>query len=362
MRSMNRLIIAAAGSGKTTYLVKEALALTGKRIALLTYTNSNSDEIRKKLIECNGAIPSRFDVLTWFRFLLHECARPYQRSVYPDRRIGTIHYTDGKSALYVPHKDTARYYFANKDEVYADKIAQFVIDCNHRTNGLVTARLKAIYDCVFIDEFQDLAGYDLDVVQELLESGVGVVMVGDPRQTIYDTNPSRKNKQFRKTGILKLAKKWESTGLCRLETQAWSHRCNQAICDNADRLWPIMEKTVSYNSRDTGHDGVFVVRKADLHRYMQTYQPHVLRYDKRTSLPGYPATNFGIAKGRTFDRVLILPHGPIKKYLSSDDLTDISGSLEKFYVALTRARYSVALLHDGEVNSRYDIWPPGADS
>lgn len=118
-------------------------------------------------------------------------------------------------------------------------------------------------------------------------------------------------------------------------------------------LWPNMEKTVSKNSTTTGHDGIFVVSKNNVHEYVKRYKPTILRYDRKTKETyGYPALNFGNAKGLEFDRVLIIPHGPIKKYLKSGDVNDVSGSLEKFYVAVTRAKHSVAFLYDGVCSIR----------
>ena len=35
--------------------------------------------------------------MSWFSFLLHECARPYQRTVYPKQRIKTVYFTEGRS-------------------------------------------------------------------------------------------------------------------------------------------------------------------------------------------------------------------------------------------------------------------------
>ena len=77
--SENRVVIACAGSGKTTRLVKEALTNRSRRIAIVTYTNNNAKEISKRFGELNSGIPKHVDVVTWFGFLLRECARPYQR-------------------------------------------------------------------------------------------------------------------------------------------------------------------------------------------------------------------------------------------------------------------------------------------
>jgi hypothetical protein len=66
-----------------------------------------------------------------------------------------------------------------------------------------------------------------------------------------------------------------------------------------------------------------------------------------------PEWNFGKSKGLGFDRVLIYPTKPIIKYLKDGLLTKvvkdkILPALEfpNFYVALTRARYSVAIVYD----------------
>jgi DNA helicase-2/ATP-dependent DNA helicase PcrA len=85
-----------------------------------------------------------------------------------------------------------------------------------------------------------------------------------------------------------------------------------------------------------------------VHDYVKRYSPALLRYDRKADTCGYAALNFGNAKGLEFDRVLIIPHGPIEKYLKSGDVNDLKGSLSKFYVAVTRAKYSVAFLYDGQ--------------
>ena len=52
----NRLLIAAAGSGKTTFLVDEALKQKEGKILITTYTQANEEEIRKKIIEKNDTL------------------------------------------------------------------------------------------------------------------------------------------------------------------------------------------------------------------------------------------------------------------------------------------------------------------
>jgi len=348
MPSNNKVIIASAGSGKTTFLVDQALSKPDEKIAILSYTNNNVNELKRTFREKHGAVPRNVDISTWFNFELHECARPYQWFVYPQKRVKTISFPKGRSSKYVSQKDTERYYFLNGNEIYSDKLSQFVLECEEKSGGLMTSRLAEIYDQVYIDEFQDLAGYDLDLIELFLRAGIQMTIVGDPRQCTYATNNSSRNRQYRGIGILDLLRKWEDRDLCQIDTHARSHRCNQQICDFADTLWPEMPQTVSLNQASTEHDGIFLVSESDLGDYIQTFTPTILRYSRSTNSYGYSALNFGNSKGLGFPRVLIFPHGPIKKYLGSGNVKDVNGSLEKFYVAVTRARHSVAFLHDKE--------------
>ena len=86
MPSASRIIICAAGGGKTTRIVTDALGETASRVALVTYTRNNEREIERKFYERGAVIPARVEVMTWFVFLLYELARPY-RSPLHDQRI-----------------------------------------------------------------------------------------------------------------------------------------------------------------------------------------------------------------------------------------------------------------------------------
>ena len=56
---------------------------------------------------------------------------------------------------------------------------------------------------------------------------------------------------------------------------------------------------------------------------------------------GYTSVNFGASKGETYNRVLIFPNKPFKQFLLESKALS---SPEKYYVAVTRARYSLAFV------------------
>ncbi len=66
----NRIIIAAAGSGKTTYLVEQSMKVTDARVLITTYTESNEAEIRQKFFDLAGRVPAHVTIMTWFSFLI----------------------------------------------------------------------------------------------------------------------------------------------------------------------------------------------------------------------------------------------------------------------------------------------------
>jgi DNA helicase-2/ATP-dependent DNA helicase PcrA len=74
----NKLIIAAAGSGKTTFLVNQALAVDFDAVLITTFTEANEQEIRNRIIAKKGYIPGNITVQTWFSFMLQHGVRPYQ--------------------------------------------------------------------------------------------------------------------------------------------------------------------------------------------------------------------------------------------------------------------------------------------
>jgi len=343
--SASRIIISAAGGGKTTRVVDQALRATQGVTALVTYTRNNVREIKQKAYEYARAIPAHVEVVSWYSLLLRELARPY-RSALHDRRIDGIHWVEGRSVTYAPKIDTSAHYFLDGNRIYSDKLAKFVCECDSRSGGAIMRRLKARYSLLIIDEVQDMAGYDLDLLELILKTGIPATFVGDHRQATFATNNALKNKAFAGPAIIKKFEQWKRSGLVSIEYECHTHRCNQAIADLADNFFPSEPKTVSRNALTTGHDGVYLVASVDVNTYMTTFAPKVLRYSAKTNCSPYDAMNFGEAKGLSFDRVLIFPHGKAVSWLKSGRLSHVEKSVAKMYVGVTRARHSVAFVFD----------------
>ena len=67
----NKLVLAAAGAGKTTYLVDKAVSKESGNVLITTFTEANESEIKKRLAQCELTPGKKVTVMTWFSFLLH---------------------------------------------------------------------------------------------------------------------------------------------------------------------------------------------------------------------------------------------------------------------------------------------------
>jgi DNA helicase II / ATP-dependent DNA helicase PcrA len=218
----NLAVIAAAGSGKTQYVIDEALAApAGQRILITTYTRENCDQIIRRIQAVDGYKPSHVSVQGWFSFLINQAARPYQSSV-----IGQIDFVKSLNLKANRPQGIARakwrnYYFDPNGDFRPEGVSEFACRANEATGGAVIRRLEALYDQIYIDEFQDLAGYDRVFLDLLFASEIKVTIVGDPRQYTYSTNRSLRNRQYRGHAMLDWLQRRAKA--CRIEsrTESW---------------------------------------------------------------------------------------------------------------------------------------------
>jgi DNA helicase-2/ATP-dependent DNA helicase PcrA len=371
--SENKLIIAAAGSGKTTHLVKEALSCSDSNILILTYTISNEASIKANIRHQVNCIPKNITVQTWFSFLLQHGVKPYQG--FLDE---SLFEQDIKGMLLVNKKSAFRYegkfgpvcwgennfhkhYFNKDNKIYSDKVSKFVMRCNQESDNAVMDRIARIYDYICIDEIQDLAGYDLELINLLFKSSASILLVGDPRQVTYLTHIERKYDKYKNGRIKDFVESNDCRGTqCEVDetTLNASHRNNLAICEYSSRLYPEFSKTIPCTccrQHSTDHEGIFLLKSDDIYEYTQKYDVIQLRWNSsKDVLSNISVMNFGESKGHTFDRVLIYPTGDMIKWITNNSHELSDGARAKFYVALTRAKHSVAIVMDYDNEIEYD--------
>jgi DNA helicase II / ATP-dependent DNA helicase PcrA len=363
------LLIASAGAGKTHRIAKEACELTKdhKRILIITYTRSNQREIEHKCHTFGGAKQGKIEVKGWYSFLLEDVIRPYQK-IFFDKRIESIHFNSsnphkrGNSNVYgtaeefdgvsVNHKHYLTSNCTKAHTEFLSKLAARIIKV--KGEGSVK-RINDLYDYIFIDEVQDLAGWDYDLLHPLFRSTIPVICVGDFRQTIYDTtsNPKKPNLSNDKLSVFKKLK-------FKQEEMAVSRRCIQSICDYADAIhhasnFPQTKSLVDNISEEfTEHLGVFAIPSSMVDEYINHFMPVILRDSKisakHLNIIPVEKINFGQSKGLSYNRTLIVPTKNIESYLLGNNSAfgklKTDKAINRFYVAVTRARYSVGFIID----------------
>lgn len=184
---MNQATLAVAGSRKTQSIIDAcAMGPPDKRRIVLTYTLVGQLDLERRLrVACtSGGIP---DVVGWYAFLLRHWVRPFLPLKYPGRRLGGLNF-DG-----VPERGryaTGESRFLDRDSrAYKLHLSKLTVDVAEAADGTVIDRLERMYDEIYVDEVQDLTGYDLDILEQLLKSNISVQLVGDIRQSVFATNP-----------------------------------------------------------------------------------------------------------------------------------------------------------------------------
>ena len=132
----------------------------------------------------------------------------------------------------------------------------------------------------------------------------------------------------------------------------------------SDSLFPnIDEKTISKNEDQCAHEGIYIVRSNDFECYIREYNPVVLRWNVNAKIPSlsteYIVKNIGLSKGATYNHVLIVCTDAFRKFIKAGTIPDKDKTKCELYVAITRARYSVAFLYDDTTdNSIYQQYIP----
>lgn len=349
MQLNNTIKIEAAGAGKTYGICKEALQLadkdeSNKKILILSYTNRGIDSIKKEIRKQNcGVLSHRIEIMTWYSFLLSEMIKPYQTVLFGINEIKSIDFSEAYGKINFRKTGSKERYINVYGDVRSNATGELALYIDKHNRGKTINRLSEIYNHIYIDEVQDMAGYDLDIIEQLMKSNIAITCVGDNKQATFKTNNSMKNKKLSGTNIWFFFQKMIQENIVSIEKKLISRRFNQEICNFANEVYPNENSMETSMKEQTEHDGVVLIKKEDVSVYYDYFKPTVLKFDRRTSTDGYYSINFGECKGMTFERVLIYPNGPFKEFLLKKKKL---GSPQKYYVAATRSKYSIAFVLD----------------
>ena len=264
------------------------------------------------------------------------------------------------SSKHVKEIEATKYYLTPSNKIYSDKLSKFVVKCNEASKNKLINRIAKIFQNIYIDEVQDLAGYDLDILLLLFKSSSKIILAGDPRQTIYLTHQEQKFKKYKLANIINFFEKCKSMVEINLEidneTLNTSFRCNEKICEYAYELNKSFSKTTSKCDVKNMKHGVFLIKPSDSDEYLKNFKAIQLRYNRKSKYnENFPVYNFGEVKGFTFDNILIYPTKEITQWIENHSTKLKEVSRARFYVALTRTRYNVCIFWEKDDCNARDI-------
>jgi DNA helicase-2/ATP-dependent DNA helicase PcrA len=326
-----RLILAVAGSGKTTYLINQ-LDLE-KRFLLVTYTDNNEQHLRLSIIKKFGYEPNNITVLTYYQFLIRICYRPYLKDEIQAKSImwkqpprHTMHFK----------RDDVRFYLSSDKLLYHNRIAKL---CLENCAEKIKDRIERYFDCFMFDEVQDLAGHDFNLIQRILPTTKDCLMVGDFFQHTYETSvDGNVNKSLYKD-FEAYIKKWNLRSIkIDFSTLQRSHRCSPTICDFVKK-----HLGISIESNRTDHTNIFFIRTQEEAEYLYNDNSKVKLFLQDCSKYDCFAFNWGASKGLDdFQDVCIILNKNTLNLFENNSLYSLSPvTKNKLYVACTRAKRDI---------------------
>ena len=337
---LKRIYVAGAGTGKTRMLRKIALErFTDQKVLYLTYTDANATEFCEAIVRRVGHMPINITVMTWFSFLLIHGVRPFPARGFTHRIERMLfNEQDPRNARGVRRGDE-RYYCPRPGVAYRTRLADLAFLCNEQWDGEVIQRVCDIFGVILVDEAQDFAGYDYDLLKALMDQSKEMVIVGDPRQQTYRTGAKAKNKN--NPDIFDFFEKKTRYSIDST-TLSVTYRCSDAIISLANSLYDDYPPVIPSDDRTKDSRGrVETVSLSELEKWDASRKDRTvaLIWDSRTTVPdGFRVMTMGESKGLTLGDVVIFPTGDMKKWIEKGFSTLKGQTKAKFYVAITRAR------------------------
>lgn len=334
-----KLILAVAGSGKTTSILNDLSP--ERRSLIVTYTNQNLFGLEVKLRErYDGTIPRFVEIRTYFSFLYSFCVRPYFSYHLRDNglRYGSVPESAQKRK-----KDTIRHYMSSGRYLYAARAAKLVTQFEALNE--VRNRLARHFDNLYVDEVQDFAANDFNLLLDLAQADVEVHFTGDFYQHTYDTSrDGRTRATLHSKGPEAYAAEFVRAGFeIDSSTLARSRRCSPSVCSYiTDTIGIDIE-----SCRDNDTEVRFISDRAEALALFQDPETVKLFYQNHSKYDCY-SNNWGNSKG--FDKyqdVCVVLNKTSYGLLKVGRGAELAPATKnKLYVACSRARGNLYLVEE----------------
>lgn len=328
-----RVMLAVAGSGKTSYIIK-SLSLD-KRSLIITYTNNNYANLYSRVLKkFNDVWPDNISLMTYERFLFGFCYKPFLADVCNARKLSFQRPQNNRIS-----KNSRGFYITSDNHLYYNRLATLV---EENVMDDVEERLLKYFDEFILDEVQDIAGRDFSLLEAIMKIPMNMLFVGDFYQHTFDTSRDGMVNGNLHSDYEKYKSRFSKCGVT-VDTDRLinSWRCSGKICKFvSDKLGVQMG-----SNRKDDTDIIFIKDKKIADKIKEDKNIVKLCYNKSYDF-GEDYRNWGDAKGEDCynDVCVVLNKNTFSKY-RNDRLNELTPSTRnKLYVAITRAHGNVYLI------------------
>lgn len=323
-----RLILAVAGSGKTSLIVDRLTRHS--RALVLTYTKNNLRNLRYRVLEKFGFVPKGVSIQSYFSFLYSFCFKPF---LWRECRVAGLRWDPPPPYTIRLPRNNPKFYFDVKRRVYHNRLAKLL-----ETKGVlesVNERLERYFDSLFIDEVQDFGGHDFNLLPSIAGARMNQMFVGDFYQHTFDTSRdgNLNSGLYRDKGDY-LAR-FPKMGLTVDEsTLSHSYRCSPTVCT-------FVTENLGINIQSHRDDVTpirFLEQKHEVKQILKSSEIIKLFYQEHYRYPVW-SQNWGAVKGDTYSQVCVVLNKNSYTMLMDGNAESLApGTRNKLYVACTRTR------------------------
>lgn len=332
-----RIILAVAGSGKTTHILNQ-LNLE-KRFLIVTYTINNIENLRFGIIKKFGYFPRNIRLLSYFTFIYSFCYRPLLSIQIKSKGI---YWERPPQFTFNLDRNNDKFYLHSSNRLYSSRIAKLLEVKNALSD--VRQRLESYFDYLYVDEIQDFAGHDFDFLKGISKSNLNITFVGDFFQHTFDTSSDGNVNKKLHSDYESYKKSFRTMGL-QVDTESLvnSHRCSITICDFIRKNIGI--EIYSSNNRETNI--TIVDNQLDANEIHSNQEIVKLFYQEHYKYNCY-SKNWGSCKGEDkYNDVCIVLNKTTLKEFNNNSLSNLTAQTKnKLYVACSRARNNLYFISD----------------
>lgn len=330
------LILAVAGAGKTTEIINNIEK--DDKALIITYTENNCNILKNNIIKKFKGIPDNIKIYTYFTFLYSFCFLPLKKGF----EVKGLDFNPNPNK-YINAKNIKYYYNNDSKKMYSNRLAKI---CSDYFIGDIVKRIEKYFNYIYIDEIQDFAGHDFNLLLKLIKVNCNILLVGDFYQHTFDTSrDGNVNKNLYKDYDNYINKIENSDSNIKVDKVKFlkSKRCSKQVCEFITENLKI--KIESYDNHES------IIREIDdentIEKIVNDDNIVKLFYRNSKDYDIKNKDNWGNSKGNTYiDTCVVLNKKSYENY-KKRKLNELNPSTKnKLYVALSRAKNDVYIINE----------------